>query len=222
MSVTDLPDSAAMAAPDPAMTELLQRWTHGDAAALDRLLPLVYDELRQLARHHLRQERDGHTLQGTGLVHEAYLRLAQQGPVQWHSRAHFFGWASSLMRHILVDHARARNAAKRGGGQAVLSLDALQEQATGSAYAAALQARAAEEVGWREELDMVALDSALKSLEQLDARQSRVVELRFFGGLSVIETADVLEISVATVKREWSTARAWLLRELRRLDSREQ
>lgn len=198
-----------------AVTQLLQSWTQGDEAALDRLLPLIYDELRRLARRHLRHERESHTLEGTGLVHEAFLRLSQQQPVQWESRAHFFGWASTLMRHILVDHARSRQAAKRGGGQIVQSLDALQdgdEGAIGIGLAAVAD-------GDAELVDLIALDHALKRLEQLDAQQSRVVELRFFGGLSVVETAEALQISQATVKREWATARAWLLRELGRMQN---
>jgi len=192
------------------VTQLLHRWSQGDASAFDRVLPLVYGELRQMAYRHLRQERANHTLQGTGLVHEAYLRLAKRAPLQWESRAHFFGWASALMRHILVDHARAHQAAKRGGGAPVMSLDAIDEEG-GSAVAAVSQAD--------DSLDIVALDHALQRLEQLDAQQSRVVELRFFGGLSVLETAQALRISPATVKREWATARVWLLRELGRKPS---
>jgi RNA polymerase sigma factor (TIGR02999 family) len=207
--VTDAPPpppAGNTAVPDE-VTRLLQRWSQGDEAALGRMLPLVYDELRRMAQRHLQRERDGHTLQRTGLVHEAYLRLAQQGPLQWQSRAHFFGWASTLMRHILIDHARSRQAAKRGGGAAVLSLDVMQDSPTG-----AVEPRAAED-----SIDLIAMDHALKRLEQLDPQQSRVVELRFFGGLSVVETAEALGISAATVKREWSTARAWLLREMGRL-----
>lgn len=204
------PEMRGTAAPPvPAgVTQLLQRWSQGDAAALDRMLPMVYDELRRLASRHLRQERAGHTLQGTGLVHEAYLRIAQRTPMQWQSRVHFFGWASAVMRHILVDHARARQAGKRGGGMAVLSLEALEEEGSAIAGPGASQADDA--------LDLVALDRALQRLEQLDPQQSRVVELRFFGGLSVLETAQTLHISPATVKREWATARAWLLREIGR------
>lgn len=187
-----------------AVTQLLRRWTDGDAQALNRLVPLVYDELRRLARRHLRHERAGHTLQSTGLVHEAFLRLSQESVVQWQSRAQFFGLASKLMRHILVDHARAREADKRGGGQALLSLDELPD---GSEARTAWQ-------GGESAHDILALDQALQRLEQLDPQQSHVVELRFFGGLSIEETAAALEISPATVKREWVTARAWLLREL--------
>jgi RNA polymerase sigma factor (TIGR02999 family) len=200
------PPTRDTAVPDE-VTQLLARWSQGDEAALSRMLPLVYDELRRMAQRHLQRERDGHTLQRTGLVHEAYLRLAQQGPLQWESRAHFFGWASTLMRHILIDHARSRQAAKRGGGAAVLSLDAMLDNTGG-----AVEAPAPEE-----SLDLIAMDHALKRLEELDPQQSRVVELRFFGGLSVAETAEALHISAATVKREWATARAWMLREMGRL-----
>lgn len=182
------------------ITRLLQRWTAGDARALDRVVPLVYEELRRLARRHLRGERAGHTLQSTGLVHEAFLRLSRESEVQWESRAQFFALASRLMRHVLVDHARARRADKRGGGATLLSLEdaiaAGREPATGPV------------------LDVLALDEALSRLERLDPRQGEVVELRFFGGLSVEETAEALEVSPATVKREWTCARAWLLREL--------
>jgi RNA polymerase sigma factor (TIGR02999 family) len=200
------PPTGGSGVPDE-VTQLLKRWSQGDEAALARMLPLVYDELRRMAHRHLQRERVGHTLQRTGLVHEAYLRLAQQGPLQWKSRAHFFGWASTLMRHILIDHARSRQSAKRGGGAALLSLDAMQDSTGGVAEASAPE----------DSLDLIALDHALKRLEQLDPQQSRVVELRFFGGLSVVETAEALEISAATVKREWATARAWLLREMGRL-----
>jgi RNA polymerase sigma factor (TIGR02999 family) len=185
--------------PEPAVgavTQWLRRWTEGDPQALDQLVPLVYDELRRLAARYLRHERAGHTLQSTGLVHEAFLRLSQASGARWESRAQFFGLASRLMRHILVDHARARQAGKRGGGHATLPLD----EAEGAAPAASL--------------DIVALDQALQRLERLDEQQSRVVELRFFGGLSIDETAASLQVSPATVKREWSSARAWLLREL--------
>jgi len=195
-----------------AVTQLLHSWSQGDGAALDQLLPLVYDELRHLARRHLRHERENHTLEGTGLVHEAFIRLSQQVPLRWESRAHFYGWASALMRHILIDHARSRQAAKRGAGMVVQSLDALQD-ATGGQGGVQI----AEPDSEAELMDLLALDHALQRLEQLDAQQSRVVELRFFGGLSVIETAQALQISQATVKREWATARAWLLRELGRM-----
>jgi RNA polymerase sigma factor (TIGR02999 family) len=181
-----------------AVTQLLRRWTDGDAQALHRVVPLVYDELRRLARRHLRQERAGHTLQGTGLVHEVFLRLQNDIDVEWQSRAQFFGLASKLMRHILVDHARARQADKRGGGATLVSLDDAGEHIAGE----------------QTSIDILALDHALSRLERFDPRQSEVVELRYFGGLSVDETAAALNVSAATVKREWTVARAWLLREL--------
>jgi RNA polymerase sigma factor (TIGR02999 family) len=192
------------------VTGLLQRWSEGDRAAMDRVIPLVYDELRRMAQRQLRQERDGHTLQSTSLVHEAFMKLAEQdGPVRWESRAHFLAWTATLMRHILVDHARARHAAKRGGGVAIESLEALSDDTRGQAAVA----QAAGHAGG-EPIDVIAMDRALQRLEALDAQQGRVVEMRFFGGLSVVETAEALGISPATVKREWATARAWLLREL--------
>jgi len=194
------------------LTRLLQRWSQGDEAAFDRMVPMVYDELRRMAQRHLRHERGGHTLQGTSLVHEVYLRVAEGGPVHWQSRAKFFGWVSTLMRHILIDHARSRQAAKRGGGAEMVSLDALRES-RGDAMDQPLSAHEPAGVP-----DLVAIDQALQRLERLDPQQGRVVELRFFCGLSVAETAEALGISPATVKREWMTARAWLLRELGRLE----
>lgn len=191
----------------PAITQLLRSWSDGDDGALDRLVPLVYDELRRMARGQMRHEREGHTLQGTGLVHEAFIRMAEQRSVQWHSRAQFFGWASKLMRRILVDHARARQAAKRGGGVPLASLDALQDEY--GELAEAVQHDSDSRL-----LDILQLDELLQRMERLDPQQSRVVELRFFGGLGVPETAEALGVSPATVKREWATARAWLLREL--------
>lgn len=185
-----------MATPD--VTRLLVSWSEGDKAALDQLAPLVYDELRQLADRHLRRERPGHTLQSTALVHEAYLRLIDQRNVHWQNRAHFFGVAAQMIRRILVDHARAHQAAKRGAGAAKLALDE------------------ALDAGRERDLDLVALDDALQDLSRLDPQQSRIIELRFFAGLSIEETAEVMEISPATVKREWSSARAWLFRELKR------
>jgi RNA polymerase sigma factor (TIGR02999 family) len=178
------------------VSKLLVNWGQGDQDAREALIPLVYDELRRLARRHLWRERPDHTLQSAALVHEAYLRLIHQDPPQWQNRAHFFGVAAQLMRHILVDHARNRLAAKRGAGAPRLTLDqqiALPQQ---------------------REVDLVALDDALKQLATLDPQQSRLVELRFFGGLSIEQTSVVLGISPATVKREWATARAWLRREL--------
>jgi RNA polymerase sigma factor (TIGR02999 family) len=178
------------------INRLLADWGHGNEKAREALIPLVYDELRRLARHRLWRERPDHTLQSAGLVNEAYLRLVRQEAPQWQNRAHFFGVAAQLMRHILVDHARNRLAAKRGAGAPRLSLDpeiALPQEP---------------------EVDLVALDTALNKLAGLDPQQSRLIELRFFGGLSIEETAIVLGISPATVKREWATARAWLRREL--------
>ncbi|MBS1826790.1 MAG: sigma-70 family RNA polymerase sigma factor [Acidobacteria bacterium] len=182
-----------MAEKSENITRLLMDWTSkGDEAALEALTPVVYGELRKLALSYLRRERSDHTLQPTALIHEAYLRLVDQNVPQWRSRSHFFGVAAQLMRQILVDHARARSAAKRGGGEAKLSLD------QGFQYS--------EE---RSE-QLVALDDALTDLAKLDARKSKVVELRYFGGLSVEETAEALGISVATVGRELRFAEAWL------------
>jgi len=178
------------------VTGLLVNWSNGDQQALDQLMPLVYGELRRLAQAYLRRERSDHTLQSTALVHEAFLRLVNQRNVQWKNRAHFFGIAAQLIRRILVDHARAHQAGKRGAGAFKLSLD----EAIG--------------VPDKQDLDLVALDDALQRLTGLDAQQGRIVELRFFAGLSIEETAEVLDISPATVKREWSTARAWLFRDL--------
>jgi len=157
-------------------------------------MPLVYDELRRLAGHYLRQERSDHTLQSTALVHEAYLRLAGQDPPEWQNRAHFFGIAARIMRQILVEHARSHGAAKRGGGVHRLTLDA------------------AVAFSDNQDLDIVQLDRALTGLAELDEQQSRIVELRFFGGLTIEDTSEVLGISPATVKRDWVTARAWLYR----------
>jgi RNA polymerase sigma factor (TIGR02999 family) len=182
------------------VSKLLINWGQGDLEAREALIPLVYEELRRVARRHLGRERPDHTLQSAALVHEAYLRLVQQGSPQWQNRAHFFGVAAQLMRHILVDHARARLAAKRGAGTPRITVDA--------------------EMGLpqRRGVDLVALDDALNQLAALDAPQSRLVELRFFGGLSIEETAAVMGISPATVKREWATARAWLQRQMKDKD----
>jgi RNA polymerase sigma factor (TIGR02999 family) len=179
------------------VSKLLLNWGQGDQGAREALIPLVYDELRRLARRYLRRERPDHTLQSAALVNEAYLRLIRQEHPQWQNRAHFFGVAAQLMRHILVDHARNRAAAKRGAGAPRLTLDP---------DVALPQAR---------DVDLVALDDALNQLAALDPQQSRLVELRFFGGLSIEETSVVLGVSPATVKREWATARAWLQREMR-------
>jgi len=178
------------------VTELLHRWSSGDAAARESLVPLVYDELRRLARYYLASQRSDHTLQSTAIVHEAYLRLAGRDDVHWQNRSHFFAVAAQLMRRILVDHARKRNAAKRGGPNLTLLVEEVADPSS------------------KQEMDLVALDDALKALATLDERQSRIVELRFFGGLSIEDTARVLEVSPATVKREWSTARAWLYEDI--------
>jgi RNA polymerase sigma factor (TIGR02999 family) len=179
------------------VTRLIGEYRRGDQAALDRLVPLVYGELRKIAARALRAERQGHTLQPTALVHEAYLRLVEQKDVQWQNRAHFLGCAAQIIRHILVDSARARRAAKRGGGAARVTFDA----ALGVAAARGL--------------DLVALDDALSALDALNARQARVVELRYFAGLSIDEAAEVLGVSAATVSSDWTVARTWLRRELR-------
>lgn len=181
--------------PLPSLTELLARWQAGDEESLRRLLPAVYDELHRLARRHLLKERPNHTLQSTALVHEAYLRLIKQDPIRFESREHFFGVAAHLMRQILVDYARRRNAAKRDGGYQ-LSLN--EELAFAKART----------------VDLVALDDALNGLSKLDPQQGRVVELRFFAGLSIEETSRILGVSPATVKRDWATAKVWLHREM--------
>ena len=187
-----------MEQPEREVTALLRDWSGGDRDALERLMPLVYQELRRLAASYLRVERPDHTLQPTALVHEAYLRLVDQRGVSWQNRAHFFGIAAQMMRRILVDHARRRQAAKR------------------DATALRVQAMSAEgEEASVRDPELLALDQALCGLESLDARQARIVELRFFGGLTVEETAEVAGVSPATVKREWRTARAWLAREIR-------
>jgi len=185
---------ASVQPPDYPVTELLSRWSQGDAAARDELVPLVYDELRRIARRCLAGQRSDHTLQPTALVHEAYLRLVLRNSPNWQDRVHFFALAAQMMRQILVDHARRHTAAKRGGGAITLVLD----------ETVALRERAS--------LDLLALDSAMKRLAALDARQCQIVELRFFGGLSIEETAEVVDISPATTKREWATARVWLHR----------
>jgi RNA polymerase sigma factor (TIGR02999 family) len=182
--------------PDPQLTRLLEAWRNGDSAAADKLVPLVYAELRRIAASKLRSERGGHTLQPTALVHEAWLRLMQQHDSGWQNRAQFFAIAAQAMRRILVDHARKRHAAKRGDGEAPVDIDDISRILT---------------VTLPDER-LLALDEALKALATLDARQARIIELRFFGGLSVEETASVLEVSPTTVKREWATGRAWLFR----------
>jgi RNA polymerase sigma factor (TIGR02999 family) len=177
------------------VTKYLLAWGQGDEAARDQLIPFVYDELRRLARHHMRRERGEQVLQTSALINEAYLRLVEQH-IPWQSRAQFFGISAKLMREILVDHARARLRHKRGGGQQQVSLAAAADVAIGKAS------------------DLLALDDALKALSELDPQQSRIIELRFFGGLTIEETAEVLGVSTATVERGWRVARAWLRAEL--------
>lgn len=185
--------------PSKQVSTLLAQWKSGDRQALEALLPLVYDELRRLARHHLRQQRPNHTLQTTALVHEAYLRLARDGSLQVENQAHLMGLAAQLMRWILVDYERQRRATKRGAGVTKLTLDASTPAA-------------AKDRG----IDLLALDEALERLNKLDPEQSRIIELRYFGGLSIEDTSAVLGVSAATVKRSWASARAWLLREMSR------
>lgn len=180
------------------VTVLLQEWQNGDSEALRELLPLVYKELRRIAHFQLRNERPDHTLQSAALVHEAYLRLIGVTPPEWESRTHFYSIAAQLMRQILVDYARRRGAAKRGGSICRVSVE-----------------NAAASTG-QDTLDVVALDDALKTLAKLDPRQSRVVELRFFGGMSLQEISKALDIGPATVQRDWTAARAWLHREMSR------
>lgn len=190
-------DATTIGPSAPPVTEWLHAWGQGDQSALDRLMPYVQDELHRLARREMRGERPGHTLQTTALVNEAYLRLIDASRVQWQDRAHFFALAARLMRRILVDHARSRNYVKRGGGMRTISLDDV---------LVVSQERGA---------DLVALDDALQALAAVDARKSKVVEMRFFGGLSVEETAEALQVSPETVMRDWKLAKVWLLRELR-------
>src|SRR5262245_24367696 len=187
-----------MAAPTTQdLTQLLRSWSEGDKSALDQLVPLVHAELHRMARGYMRGERQGHTLQTTALVNEAFLRLIDWKNVSWQNRAHFFGVSAQLMRRILVDFARSRRNAKRGGDVSRVILD---------------EALIVAQPG----TDVVAVDDALKSLEKLDARKARIVELRFFGGLTTEETAEVMKTSARTVEREWSRAQAWLLRELQK------
>lgn len=178
----------------PEVTQLLADWGRGDRSALEKLLPLVHAELRRIAQRQMSHERPGHTLQATALVNEAYLKLAGQQEFEWQNRAHFFAVAAQVMRHILIDHARAHARDKRGGGAIQVSLN----------EAAVLAEDQAEH--------FVALDEALRTLEQIDPQKGRIVELRYFGGLSIEETAEVLNISPRTVRREWQRARAWLYR----------
>jgi RNA polymerase sigma factor (TIGR02999 family) len=177
------------------VTQLLVAWGNGDQVARDQLMSVVYHELHRLAHHYMKQESPGHTLQTSGLVNEAFLRLVDQRDVHWQNRAHFFGIAAKMMRRILVDYARGRRYAKRGGGLREISLD---------------DAIVSDERG----ADVVALDEALEQLAKIDLRKSQIVELRFFGGLSIDETAEVLDVSPGTVMRDWTLAKAWLRREM--------
>jgi RNA polymerase sigma factor (TIGR02999 family) len=179
------------------VTELLRDWSEGNESALERLMPLVYDELHRLAHQHMRREKAGHILQTSALINEAYLRLVDSPPIQWQNRAQFFGIAARVMRRILVDEARKRKSDKRGADAIHVTLN----DATNVAHEQAAH--------------VLALDDALKSLEAIDSRQSKIVELRFFGGLSVDETAEVLKVSPGTVMRDWTFARAWLKNEMR-------
>ena len=185
-----------MGFPQQGVTQLLVAWGDGDKAALDELMPVVYDELRRLAQSYLSRERPGHTLQTTALVHEAYLRLVDQRSVNWQNRAQFFGIAAQMMRRILINHAKDRRAKKREGYASRVSLD--------------------DAVSFFEEreLDLMELDEALNSLAALDPQQTQIVELRFFGGLTIEEVAEVLNMSPATIKREWDSAKLWLRRQL--------
>jgi len=183
---------------EESVTTLLAEWSRGDTEALQRLTPLIYEELRRLASHYLRREGQGQTLQTTALVHEAYLRMVSQDTVDWQGRSHFFGIAARLIRQILVDHARKRQAGKRDSGGPLLSFDESLELPDGG------------------EVDLIRLDDALNTLARIDELQGRIVELRFFGGLSIEETAQLIGTSPRTVKRQWAIARAWLFRELSR------
>ena len=187
-----------MASSPKDVTEMLRDWSQGDSEALDKLIPAVYGELRRQAARYLRRERANHTLQTTALIHEAYLRLIDQRSVQWQNRAHFYGIAGQLMRRILVDNARRHHAAKRGG------------------FAIKVQLDEAMTVSAQRDVEIVQLDESLNRLAAIDSRKSRIVELRYFSGLSVDETAEVLRVSPATVKHDWSMAKAWLRREMRR------
>lgn len=179
------------------VTRMLLDWSNGDKAALDKLVPVVYEELRRLASYYMRRERPGHTLQTSALVNEAYMRLVDYRQMQWQSRAHFFAVAAQAMRRVLVDHARKQRFAKRGGGAVKVSLDE------------------SLAVSQKQAADLIALDDALTGLEAIDARKCRIVELRFIGGLNIEETAEVLDISPATVQREWRAAKAWLYRAIK-------
>ena len=179
-----------------SLTQLLQAWSHGDTTAFDKLMPVVYDELHLKARRYMRGERQSHTLQTTALVHEAYVRLRRSQRVQWQGRTHFLAVAAQLMRRVLVDFARSRNSLKRGGGAVAIPLDETIHAPSGPAA------------------ELVAIDEALSALARVDERRARVVELRFFGGLSVAQTAEAIRVSPETVMRDWKHAKQWLLREL--------
>lgn len=202
-----------MHSPPQPVTELLAQWRDGSEQAFAQLSALLYEELRQLAQRHLGGERNNHTLQRTALVHEAFVRLVNQRSVEWQSRAHFFGLASKIMRRVLVDYARARLAGKRNNGAAALSLDQWGESTDEDAAADAVPT-ALHHLDAHTQEDVSAIDQALNRLEQLDARQAQIIEMRYFGGLSIEHTAEAIGISEATVKREWTLARAWLRREL--------
>ena len=182
----------------PEITRMLRAWSGGDREAVDTLMPLVYDELHKVAAQYLRKQRPDHTLQPTALVHEAYLRLIGQNEIDWQNRAHFFGVAAQIMRRLLVDHARKFNAEKRGHDFQKLSLDENIDRAV------------------ERSSDLIALDEALKSLAEFDEQKARLVELRYFGGLSIEETADVLGVTPTTIKRHWRFAKAWLYEEMQK------
>jgi RNA polymerase sigma factor (TIGR02999 family) len=194
-----------MIQPQQGVTELLVAWGEGDRAALDELMPVVYDELRRLAKNHLSKERPDHTLQTTALVHEAYLRLIDQKSVNWNNRAQFFGIAAQMMRRILINHANERQAQKRQGYATKVSLDQERTKVSLDEAVSLFEKR---------EVDLMALDEALNDLATLDPQQTRIVELRFFGGLTIDEVSAVLGISPATTKREWDSAKLWLRRQL--------
>jgi RNA polymerase sigma-70 factor, ECF subfamily len=197
--ISSLRHGRGSAAPSQTVTQLLQAWSGGDDAAIEQLMPLVEKELRRVARAHMGRERKGHTLQATALVNEAFLRLTDARRLVWQDRSHFVGIAARLMRRVLVDHARARGTRKRGGSGERVPIDEAMETSVPEP-----------------EFDVVALDRVLDAFAAVDPRKSRVVELRFFGGLSVEETADVLHVSADTVKRDWRLAKLWLRRELER------
>ncbi len=198
-----LAEAAMMTHSAKSVTARLLAWSEGDREALEDLMPMVYDELRRLARSYLRRERSDHTLQPTALVHEAYLRLVDQEQVRWQNRAHFFGIAARLMRQILVEHARSRKTAKRDGGlRLTLSKAAIRLE--------------------EKSVDLLALDDAMSELETIDPDKSRIVELRFFGGMTIEETAEAMGVSTATIIRQWRMARAWLFRRIRKGEAGDQ